>query len=221
MKPRFAHCRTAIYGLFALAMMLQSSELRADDPQNPPGRQVGLAMSGSVLTTTFNFKDAFTASVREKLRSGLSTRIVLQVGLEHLGKSMASWVRVIDIVYDLWAERFVVTISEGGERRQVSAESLHEAIELAGTVKKARLADTKGFPHGVYRLNVLVEVNPVSKEMVEEIQRWLARPPARKRGIESRTNFFGSFVGIFVDRRIGKADKSVTFTSQWFRLGKP
>ena len=57
-----------------------------------------------------------------------------------------------------------------------------------------------------------------STDAAENIRRWLSRPSGGQ-GSEARSNFFGSFVGIFVDRRIGEADKSVAFVSQWFQVG--
>ncbi len=192
----------------------------ADD--EPPRRQLGVSISGKDLLASFTFRDAFTPAIKEKLTSGLPTRVVLQINLERQGqkKPLTYWVRSATIVYDLWEEVFIVTVEDDRGRRRAKANSPEKAIELAGTLVRTRVSRLVGQLPGVYRFRALIEVNPVSKEMVENIRRWLARPSAGKSGVDTQSNFFGSFVGIFVDRRIGQADHVITFVSQWFRLGE-
>jgi hypothetical protein len=57
---------------------------------------------------------------------------------------------------------------------------------------------------------VVTELNPLSPDAVQRIRRWLARPT----GSELNGNaFFGSFVSIFVGRKLGEADKLLSFRS--------
>jgi hypothetical protein len=143
------------------------------------------------------------------------------VFLEYKGKPVAFWARTTSIVYDLWEEVFIVTDEDNRGRRKAKAKSVAEAINLAGVLWHSPVANIRGMAPGKYRLHVNVEVNPVSKKMVENIRRWLSRPSAGAGGSEARSNFFGSFVGIFVDRRIGKADYGLSVYSQHFLLGTP
>ncbi|MCP4602520.1 MAG: DUF4390 domain-containing protein [Proteobacteria bacterium] len=217
------HCHTllrlALCGFIVFTFGLKS--IRAAD-SDPPLRQLGIALSNKDLLASFSFRDAFNKPTMAKLKSGLPTRIVVQINLERRGerKPITYWVRSINIVYDLWEEVFIVTVDDEQGRRHAKAGTAGKAIELACTLSRGRVAHIGGQPLGVYRLRTLIEVNPVSKEMVENIRRWLSRPQAGKSGVEAQTNFFGSFVGIFVDRRIGQADHTIAFVSQWFRLGE-
>ncbi|MDD5307951.1 MAG: DUF4390 domain-containing protein [Deltaproteobacteria bacterium] len=188
----------------------------ADDP---PLRTLGIGVSDAGLRATFGFRDVFSPSIRDRLRSGLPTRIVLQISLEREGKGkpVAYFAQTSQIVYDLWEEAFYVAIEDERGRRRARAESLERALDLAGVLRRVKVASLAGLEPGNYRLRVLAEVNPVSAEMVENIRRWLARPEGAGSG-SGQGNFFGSFVGIFVDRNIGEADKSVVFISQWFEI---
>ncbi len=214
--------RKALLCLFALLIGLVPARSEAKDPVLPK-RKIGIAISGNNLLTTFSFGDAFSDPIKEKLSSGLPTRLVIQINLEQRGndKPIAYWARSTNIVYDLWEENYIVSVEDKRGRRQAKADTAQKAMVLAGALQNANMASITGLPAGIYRLRVAIEVNPVSKEMVENIRRWLSKPPGGKSGTLARTNFFGSFVGIFVDRRIGKADYRVAFVSQDFRLGKP
>ncbi len=185
-------------------------------------RKVGLKIGEDALYTTFSYKDAFTKSILKKLDSGLPTKMVVQVVLESKkGKSITYWARSIEIVYDLWEEHFAITVQDNRGRRSTKVKTAAEAVRIAGILWHAQVvANISGLKHGVYRLRVLVEVNPVSEEMVRNIQRWISKPRGGHGNMEARSNFFGSFVGHFVDRGIGKADKTVSFRSQWFTLGE-
>jgi hypothetical protein len=211
---------TLLVGL--LISIFFSIQASADD-QDIPQRKIDVAAAGGRLLTSFSFNDAFTAGVRKKLTSGLPTRIVVQIGIERKDskKPVGFWAREVDIVYDLWEEVYLVTVNDNRSKRSARAPNVAEAIALAGQISGAELAQVSAHKPGTYRLRVLVEVNPVSKEMVENIRRWLARSPGSKSTPAGSTNFFGSFVGIFVDRRIGEADHSSTFVSQDFQWGAP
>jgi hypothetical protein len=186
----------------------------------PRRRRVGLSMRGDVIRASFSYRDVFNKQVRKKLDSGLPVRVVVQLALERKGKDRpySYWARSVEIVYDLWEEDYVITMEDDRGRRRTRVGTIDEAINLAGVLWRVRAAHLAGLRPGTYRFRVLAEVNPVSKEMVENIRRWLSRPSGGQ-GSEARSNFFGSFVGIFVDRRIGEADKSVAFVSQWFQVG--
>jgi len=186
----------------------------------PPRRRIGMSTVGDTIRASFSYRDVFTKKVRKKLDSGLPVRVVVQLALERKGKDKpySYWARSVEIVYDLWEEDYVLTMEDDRGRRRTRVATAEEAINLAGVLWRVRAARTARLKPGTYRFRVLAEVNPVSKEMVDNIRRWLSRPSGGQ-GSEARSNFFGSFVGIFVDRRIGEADRSAAFVSQWFQVG--
>jgi len=201
--------------LLALAVVLASLATHA----KPRTRRVGIHTTRSDIRATFSYRDVFSKQVREKLTSGLPTRLLVQVALESKddGQPITYWARAIELVYDLWEEDFVITVEDNRGRRRTRVSTTEEAINVAGVLWRTPIAGIKGLEPGLYRLRFVAEANPVSKEMVENIRRWLSRPSGGH-GSEARSNFFGSFVGSFVDRNIGKADKTVSFVSQWFEV---
>jgi hypothetical protein len=66
---------------------------------------------------------------------------------------------------------------------------------------------------GAVYFGVVIELNPLSQDAVQRIRRWLARPT----GSELSGNaFFGSFVSIFVGRKLDSAEKTLSFRSEAF-----
>jgi len=213
--------RPAAGALLAIAFVL--APLAASG--GPPVRKVGVAIdtAGQVRITS-GLRDVFSPAVREKMRSGLPTRILIQMTIERQGsrRALTYWARNVEVTYDLWEENFSIIVEDERGRRRARVKAVDEAIDIAGTVWRVPVGGDAILDPGIYRVRVLAEANPVSGEMVENIRRWLARSSASSSGsasAESRSNFFGSFVGVFVDRRIGQADKRVSFVSQWFEVG--
>lgn len=210
--------RVLAVGLLALTVGLGAA---AAKDKAPAQRKVGIAISGDQILASFSYRDAFTAEIKEKLRSGLPTRIVIQISLEKKKKSkpVSYWARSISIIYDLWEEVYIITVEDNKGRRRAKVSTVPEVVELAGVISRGQVAMVGELPSGSYRLHTLIEVNPVSKEMIDNIRRWLAKKP--EGSSTGSANFFGSFVGIFVDRQIGKADYSSVFVSQAFPIGAP
>jgi hypothetical protein len=62
----------------------------------------------------------------------------------------------------------------------------------------------------------LIELNPLSSSTLARIRRWLARPRGDY-NVEGKS-FFGSFVSLFVNDRIGAAERVLRLRSQEFEL---
>ncbi len=214
-----AACALAV---LAAALSVAAPAARADDPELPQ-RRVGLLISGDVLQTTFSYRDAFTPQVLKKMTSGLPTRLLVHVAIEPAkgGEPVTYWARSAEIVYDLWEEEFAITVSDVQGKRRTRVATIDQAVEATGILWRAPVSDVGDLEPGLYRLRVVVEINPVSEEMVRNIQRWISHPKGGRGDSEARTNFFGAFVGHFVDRGIGRAEHVVGFVSQWFKLGQP
>jgi hypothetical protein len=71
-------------------------------------------------------------------------------------------------------------------------------------------------PRRTYRIASLVEVNPLAPELLDRIQRWVARPGGEAR-ISSADSLLASFVGLFVPR-VGDADRKLSFRTPTFTL---
>jgi hypothetical protein len=214
---RERHMRALHIAVLTMALVL-SPLLAATD--GSAVRRVGVSTADRYLRITFGFRDAFTPAVIKKLSSGLTTNVLIQLRLERQGEPVpvAYFARTVEVTYDLWEEKFIVTREDASGRRRAGVTTRKRAIELAGVLFNAPLIDLGGIPADMYRVRARIETNPVSKEMVDKIRHWLAKSQASKGGAPAPSNYFGSFVGALVDRRISRADHQINFVSQWFRL---
>jgi hypothetical protein len=170
------------------------------------------------LESTFSFRDVADGDVRKKLQSGLTTVIVLAGGVFRADGDASPvpgtgvW-QSCRVTFDVWNEVYRLQISRAeGDRKSV-------AVNIEGVLRRCtevRKLPVQGqlVPGTRYFLAATVEVNPVSQEMLEQIRRWVSRPPGSS-GASPGDSLFGSFVGLFV-ARIGKADRTLSFRTQAF-----
>ena len=184
-------------------------------------RRVGLTQINRQLLVSFSFQDAFPPAIRKQLTSGLKTSLLVQLFLEQQGNKMpiAYWARTVEVTYDLWEEKFIIAREDNTGKRRATAASTEHAVKLAAEILNVHLLDTSNLPAGVYRIRAKIETNPVSKEMLEKIRSWLVKSQSKNTSSPAPSNYFGSFVGALVDRRISEADHTIDFVSQWFKLG--
>lgn len=181
-----------------------------------PPRRLGIRWQGSVPQLTFSARDLVNQEVRKKLRSGLPQTIELQVlALEKSKKPVAVTARSCRVVYDLWEDVYRVQILTPRKDRSVLVRSLDDVLDrcvVARRLQIGRAQEWEGRTGHQVHFAVLVEFNPMSQHTVERIRRWLARPTGG-RGFEGDA-FFGSFVSLFVNRRLGDAERVIRFRSQ-------
>lgn len=213
--------------MLGLAAVSAPASARADDPpkqEELPKRQANFSWSQPtkenpratpVLQASFSFRDMVDDTVDQKLKKGIPVVVAMRAYVLKEGESnpIALAVRTCRVVYDLWEEVYRLRVSGPGGDRNLAANdtkgvirNCFEAVDLP-IVEKPIM--TAGKPHF---LGVIVEVNPVSPEMIEQMRKWVSRP-AGSTGIGPGDALFGSFVGLFV-RQIGTADKTLRFRTQ-------
>lgn len=200
----------------ALLVAAGIASAHAQDGESVPQRTVGVGWDEAVPQMSVSVRDLVTPEVRRKLESGLPQNLSLQVFTYH-GRSaepVALYRRTCNVAYDLWQESFRIRVSQRGQVRQTEARDLDTVLARCLTVNGVAVAPASAL-EGRRRIYfaVLVELNPMSDETVQRIRRWLARPS------EGEGNaFFGSFVSLFVNRRLGRAERRVRFRSQWVEV---
>lgn len=189
---------------------------RAQQAANVPPRRLGIHWEDAVPQLSFSARDLANREVRKKLQSGLPQTISLRAyAFREGGRPVAASVRTCRVVYDLWEEVYRVQLQSAQQDRSELVRSMDEVLDrclVARRLPVGRSADWKGRGDDRVYFAVLVEFNPLSQETVERIRRWLARP-AGGGGLEGDA-FFGSFVSLFVNRRIGEAERTIRFRSQ-------
>ena len=189
----------------------------AQQPAHPgalPPRLANYAWDGDLLRASFSYRDVLDPALMKKLSSGLPMVIAMRAYVYPEGQAtpVALAPRVCRVVYDLWDEVYRVHVSEPERERDQAAvldgvlRICTEARDLA-VVRRGLLA--AGQP---YFLGVVVDVNPVSEGMVEQMRRWMSRPTGSTT-IGPADALYGNFVQLFA-RQIATSDKTLTFRTQ-------
>lgn len=209
-------------GALALAIAALPTPARADaePPKTPaalPQRAAQLVTEKGVVKLTVSFRDVIDAAIAKKLQSGLPTVVTMRgyVFRESGGDPIALTAKSCRIVYDLWDEVFRIQLAQPGGPTSAVAVNVEGVLRNCCDAKKLPLAERAQLsPSTRYFVATLVEVNPVSAEMLERIKRWVTRPNGSN-AIGPGDSLFGSFVGLFV-ARIGDADRKLAFRTQAF-----
>jgi hypothetical protein len=214
--------RRLIFAAFALVFLF-AADARAQEqkPTNPaqlPSRRANYAWDKTLLRATFSFRDVMDdKSLTDKLSSGLPNVIAMRAYVFREGETnpVALTVRTCRIVYDLWDEVYRLKITGPGVDRDTAAINVEGVLRQCAEARDLPVVDRPLLTAGrAHFLAVIVDVNPVSPQMLAQMRQWVSRPTGST-GIGPGDALFGSFVGLFV-RQIGASDKTINFRTQSF-----
>ncbi|WP_437756607.1 hypothetical protein [Sorangium sp. So ce1389] len=186
-------------------------------PSALPMRSASLTLDKTIVQLTVSFRDVVDGEISKKLLSGLPTVITMRGYLFHEsgGTPVALAAKSCRVVYDLWDEVFRIQLIQAGGQSSTVAVNVEGVLRNCAEARKLPLVERSLVRDGSrYFVAVLVEVNPMSAEMLDRIKRWVTRPPGST-AIGPGDSLFGSFVGLFVTR-IGNADRRLAFRTQPF-----
>ncbi len=210
--PVFLFKIIIVWTLFASTA---SAQQQPASPSTLPSRQANYAWDKSLLRASFSYRDAVDPGIANKLGSGLPTVIAMRAYVFREGEAtpIALAVKTCRIVYDLWDEIYRIKVTEPGRERDTAAVNLEGVLRQCAEARDLPVVDRTllgaGTPHF---LGAIVDVNPISPQMLEQMRRWMSRPTGST-GIGPSDALFGSFVGLFV-RQIGTSDKTIKFRTQ-------
>jgi hypothetical protein len=225
--PRAGRARLLAFllaaALAALAPLGAHAQVQPAAPIAHPAtlapRQANYAWDGDLLRSSFSYRDVLSdPELVKKLSSGLPLVIVMRAYVYREGQDIgldmpvALAPRVCRVVYDLWDEVYRVHVSEP-ERDRDQAAVLDGVFRLCTEARDLPVV-RRGILQAkqAYFLGVVVDVNPVSQEIVDQIHRWMSRPTGST-GIGPSDALFGSFAQLFV-RQIATTDRTLTFRTQ-------
>jgi hypothetical protein len=212
--------RRALASIGLTLVALLGGDHVASAQEGVPQRRLGVSWDEGAPRLTFNARDLVNREAREKLESGLPQTIAMRIYAYRDGESdpLAITVRSCRVVYDLWEEVYRVQVKTARHDRTYEEEELEGVLERCVIVRRGRIGRASAYRsvrgRRVY-FAALFELNPMSTDDVERIRRWLARPSGGR--VEGEA-FFGSFVSLFVNRRIGEAERIRRFRSQSVRV---
>ena len=209
---------------FMAAVVPETSAYAADDPpkqEELPRRQANFVWDKNektgqtLLKTSFSYRDVIDKALSDKLASGLPTVIAMRAYVLREGETnpIALAVRTCRVSFDLWEEVYRLKITSAGGERDLAVLNLEGVLRQCAEARDLSVADKALLTaNKAHFLGVIVEVNPVSPQMLAQMRQWVSRP-AGSTGIGPGDALFGSFVGLFV-RQIGTADKTLRFRTQ-------
>jgi len=207
--------------LLAAAALLVALPARADDDKIELQR-MRFIERGQSLTATGNIAKLFDQAAYEGLNSGFPSTIQIGTAVYPRGSSTAIAYRIElrTVVYDLWDEQYVIHFEGPNGKRTRRVKYRADALKLVTAIDDFPIASLADIPYeDVFYLTLTVQLNPVSKETLAEVRRWLSQSTGG--GLDRGGVFFGSFVSVFVNPKIADADRVLRIRSQPFFRPKP
>jgi hypothetical protein len=206
LRARIFACALAVTTLAPLSLAVAQSAIAT--------RQLGVRFQSRAPVLSFSARDFLNADVRKKLDSGLPQRIVTRVYSysEKGERPIAVAATSCRVVYDLWEG--VYRVEEQTETSDRARTERDRTAAVAACLEPRTLVVGDGSVYAAHAgkrvyFAVIVELNPLSADTVQRIRRWLSRSSGELGG----DAFFGSFVSIFVSRKLGAAERALTFRS--------
>jgi hypothetical protein len=199
--------------LVGLLVHLCAFAVQAEDGTSR--RTMGLAQQAGTLYAYFSARDLVGPEALARFDSGLPQRIVVQhfVYTEGGAEPIAVAGQSCRIVFDLWQTVYRVEHEVfGGVQTVDSYRTRAEVLERCLVFRRVPLGEVGHAGQGRVYVATLLELNPLSSSTLARIRRWLARP--RGEYNTETKSFFGSFVSLFVNDRIGSAERVLRLRSQ-------
>jgi hypothetical protein len=205
------------YVVIVLGLCLMTGIARADDtkPELQKMRFVErndvLTVSGTALTKLFD------NAAYDALDDGPASTVIIRIWIYPQGSNSPVGGAALQrqVSYEPWDEIFYLNIDGKKFKEKRKADALRRLTAFDDIVV-ARLAS---LPYDqVFLLAMQVELNPVSKETLAEVNRWLSQGTG---GLDRGGAFFGSFVSVFVNPKFPEADRVLRLQSQPFFRPKP
>lgn len=207
-----------------LALVLVSvHERRAHaDDDAPVAQRMRFIERGTDLTVTTAITKLFDSAAYEALDSGFPSTVIIRMWIYQQGSTDPIAFQLIQrqVVYDLWDEVYVLRLDEPGGRRIIKEKRKAETLKRLTSIDDLPISKLATIPYErIYLMAMQIELNPVSKETLAQVRRWLSQ--GNGGGLDRGGAFFGSFVSVFVNPKIPEADRVLRIRSQPFYRPRP
>jgi hypothetical protein len=164
----------------------------------------------------------FDAAAYEALNTGIPSTVVIRIQItpRDADTPVAQQLIQRSVVYDVWDEIYTLRLDQPGGRKTIKVKYRAEALKWLTAIEELPVARLDVLPlDQIFVLKMVVELNPVSKETLAEVRRWLSQGTGG--GLERGGTFFGSFVSVFYNPKIADADRVLRIRSQPFYRPTP
>ena len=171
--------------LAALAALAAPARAAASEPL-----AVAVAVRGGRLVASLDLSSAFPREAERTLGTGLTNVVAVQVTLAPAGEApTAATARILDVLFDVWDETYAVTVRDprapGGTRTVLPDYAALRAF--LAYPRDLDLGPASALPARAFVVEARVDVNPVSKELLERTREFIANPTASQRPGASRS----------------------------------
>lgn len=213
--------------IVAAAMLAIATTAHAEDDDKPEIQRMQFVESGDDLRVTTlprgGIGKLFDRGGYEALGSGIPSTVVIRIQIAPQDSDTAVAEDLIkrSVVYDVWNEVYKLELEQpGGRKDELSVKFRAEALKWLTAIDDLPVAPLAVLPvDKVFVLKMVVELNPVSKETLAEVRRWLSQ--GNGGGLDRGGAFFGSFVSVFYNPKIADADRVLRIRSQPFYRPPP
>lgn len=217
MRPGIA---AALPAIAAAVVALAAAPARADDDK-PELQKMRFVERGDDLTMSTlppgGIGKLFDAAAYEALGTGIASTVVIRIQItpQDSDDPVAEQLIKRSVVYDVWDEVYTLQLEERGSAKKIQVKYRAEALKWLTAIEDLPVARLAVLPlEKVFVLKMVVELNPVSKETLAEVRRWLSQ--GNGGGLDRGGAFFGSFVSVFYNPKIADADRVLRIRSQPF-----
>ncbi len=167
------------------------------------------ARDGRVLAT-MDVAPAFAPSVERELGNGLTNVVAVYVSVLPAGGGGPTLVygRVIEILFDVWEEDYVVTVKDPRTPQGVRLvlADFRALRAFLSEEKDLDLGPISLLPAGTFVVEARVEVNPVSKEQLHRTREFIANPAAGARGGGGSRSVLGAMASFLLREPVAGSD---------------
>ena len=209
----------------AAVLAIAAGPAHADDDK-PEIQRMRFVERGDDLTVSTlppgGIGKLFDAGSYDALGTGIPSTIVIRIQItpQNSNDPVAEQLIYRSVVYDVWDEIYTLRLDEPGGPRTLKVKYRAEALKWLTAIDDLPVARLAVLPvDQVFVLKMVVELNPVSKETLAEVRRWLSQ--GNGCGLDRGGAFFGSFVSVFYNPKIAEADRVLRIRSQPFYRASP
>ena len=215
----------SVPAIAAVVVAIAAAPAYADDDK-PELQRMRFIERGDDLTASTTSPGGigklFDTAAYEALSTGIPSTVVIRIQITPRDSNdpVAEQLIQRSVVYDVWDEIYTLRLDQPGGARTIKVKYRAEALKWLTVIEDLPVARTSVLPvDQVFVLKMVVELNPVSRETLAEVRRWLSQ--GNGGGLDRGGAFFGSFVSVFYNPKIADADRVLRIRSQPFYRPTP
>lgn len=210
--------RSRLAGLLLAGALSMS---RAATAQSEPPRlvqrdaELSWDTDRGLLYLDIAFRDVLDANIRGKLSRGLPTTVVLTATVQRAGSNepISTTTQTCRITWHVWEEAYYLEIVRPGATQTRWTTTLEGVLRRCAEAHRLLAGDaTQISPAATLYARGSIQINPVSPEVLEKLQRWVMRPSSTGTAAPGDA-LFSTFTGLFL-QRIGDAERQQKFTTK-------